>query len=388
MIPCTACKGEFGIENVELMRKGMRTTCPQLYSLPSKAASLHQSFVDSMKAKRWNFILVSGDNGDGKSVYIKFLEHIADELGYPIVHIEIKDDQIAEYGPGPYFTLEIFNKLRLPDGELLSWKIRNDDRIRKKIHGILQKDMASFEFWSSALTAALMHLTENAESELGKMAMSWLKGEPKYLTELRDIGILDKTMKSVLNVPTDRALYFLKELLNHLGHPGLIVSVDEIERVADLNRPKSIPTLSVLRDIINILTSHDSMPAKRGITNGLFVVYGISTFFLGYSGILERSGVDFAAQADKYGRPKVTLMDVPRLGTVLKDSAAQIDISFDSLQDLEHLAERVIPCYSHAMRKTSVSVVSKDLAKASFDRTNKFSARANIMAMVKVLDKS
>lgn len=386
MNPCNTCKGELGIENVELMRKGMRTTCPWLYVLPGKAVTLHNNFVESMKAKRWNFILVDGDNGDGKSVYVKFLENIADQLGYPMAHIEIKDDQIAQYGPAPYFTLQIFNHLRLPDEEVFSWKIYQDDKTRKKVNNILEKDLATFEFWSPSLTSALSHVTNDSNEQLKKMSLSWLKGEPKSVKELREMGIFDKTMKSLLNVPTDRVLYFLKDLLNNLGYQGLIVSVDEIERIADLNRAKSIPTLSVLRDIINILTSHDSMPTKRGITQGLFVVYAISTFFLGYSGVIERSGVDFAAQADKYSRPKVTLMDVPRLGTVLKDSAAQIDISFDSITDLENLAKKILICYTQAMKKT-FTIDPKDLAKESYDKTSVFLARANVMAMIKVLDK-
>jgi hypothetical protein len=386
MSHCKNCKGDIGIENVELMRKGMRTTCPWLYVLPKKAEVIHNTFVESMKAKRWNFVLVSGDNGDGKSVYIKYLEYVADEMGYPIVHIEIKDDRIAQYGPGPYFTLQIFNNLRLPDGEVLSWKILKDEKTRKKVHQILEKDLATFEFWSPALTSALLHITDDSNEILKKTALSWLKGEPKYATELRELGIYDRTMRSLLNVPTDRALYLLKDLLNNLGYHGLIVSVDEIERVGDLNRSKSMPTLSVLRDIINILTSHDAMPTKRGITQGLFVVYGISTFFLGYSGVIERSGVDFTAQADRYSRPKVTLMDVPRLGTILKDSASQIDISFDSITDLENLAEKIITCHGQSMKKT-VAIDTKKLAKESFDKTNTFLARANVMAMVKTLDK-
>lgn len=386
MNPCKNCKGELGIENVELMRKGMRTTCPWLYVLPKKAEKIHNTFVESMKTKRWNFILVSGYNGDGKSVYIKYLEHIADEMGYPIAHIEINERQIAQYGPAPYFTLQIFNNLRLPDGVVLSWKIQQDEKTRKKVHGILEKDLASFEFWSPAMTSALLHVTNDSNEELKKMSLSWLKGEPKYATELREMGIYDKTMKSLLNVPTDRALYLLKDLLNNLEYHGLIVSVDEIEKVADLNRPKSIPTLSVLRDIINILTSHDAMPTKRGITQGLFVVYAISTFFLAYSGVIERSGVDFAAQADKFGRPKVTLMDLPRLGNVLKESASEIDISFDSPTDLENLAEKVITCYEQAMKKT-ISIKPKDLADESYNKTSGYLARDNVKAMLKTLDK-
>ena len=382
---CENCKGQLPAGNIGLMRKGMRTICPHLYVLPKKAEAIHNSFVENLKAKQWDFILVSGDNGDGKSVYINYLEHIADEMNYPIVHVEIKDDQIAQYGPAPYFTLQVFNNLRLPDGEMFSWKLQKDEKTRKRIQGILEKDLATYEFWSPALTSALLHLTGDSDTPLTKMALSWLKGEPKYVSELKEMGIYDKAMKSILNVRTDRVLYLLKDLLNNLEYPGLIVSVDEIEKIADLNRPKSVPTLSVLRDIINILTSYDSMPTKRGITQGLFVVYGISTFFLGYSGVIERSGVDFAAQADKYGRPKVTLMDVPRLGTVLKDSASQIDIAFDSISDLENLAAKVTPCYKQATKKM-VDVLPNELAKASFDRTNTFLARANVMAMMKILD--
>lgn len=387
MNPCENCKGQLPIENVGLMRKGLRTTCPSLYVLPRKAETIHNSFVENLRAKQWDFILVNGYNGDGKSVYIHYLEYIADEINYPIVHVEIKDDDIAQYGPAPYFTLQVFNNLRLPDGEMFFWKLQKDAGTRRRIRGILEKDLATYEFWSPALTSALLHLTDDSDTPQKKMAISWLKGEPKYVSELKEMGIYDKTMKSILNVRTDRLIYLLKDLLNNLDYPGLIISVDEIEKIADLNRPKSVPTLSVLRDIINILTSSDSMPTKRGITQGLFVVYGISTFFLGYSGVIQRSGVDFAAQADKIGRPKVTLMDVPRLGTVLKDSASQIDIAFDSIVDLENLAGKVIPCYKQATKKT-VQISPNDLAKASFDKTNPntFLARDNIKAMMKILD--
>lgn len=387
MNPCENCKGQLPVENVGLMRKGLRTTCPYLYVLPRKAETIHNSFVGNLRAKQWDFILVNGYNGDGKSVYIHYLEHIADGMNYPIVHVEIKEDDIAQYGPAPYFTLQVFNNLRLPDGEMFFWKLQKDAGTRKRIRSILEKDLATYEFWSPALTSALLHLTDDSDTPQKKMAISWLKGEPKYVSELKEMGIYDKTMKSILNVRTDRVIYLLKDLLNNLDYPGLIVSVDEIEKIADLNRPKSVPTLSVLRDIINILTSSDSMPTKRGITQGLFVVYGISTFFLGYSGVIQRSGVDFAAQADKIGRPKVTLMDVPRLGTVLKDSASQIDIAFDSIVDLENLAGKVIPCYKQATKKM-VQISPNDLARASFDKTNPntFLARDNVKAMMKILD--
>ncbi len=382
---CGDCKGEQPQENVKLMKQGLRAVCPKIYVLPQKAQKTHDAFVENLKTHQWDFILVSGYNGDGKSAYINHLEHIADELNYPIVHLELKDDQIAKYGPTSYFTLQVFGNLRLPDGQMLSWKLQKDERFMKRIHRVIEKDLATYEFWSPALTSALLLLTGDSDTPERKMASSWMKGEPKYVSELKEMGIFDRTAKSLADVKTEGVLYLIKELLNSLEYPGLIVSVDEIEKVADLSRPKSLPTLSVLRDIINILVSNDSMPTKRGITRGLFVVYGISTFFLGYSGVIARSGVDFAAQADKYGRPKATLMDVPRLATVLKDSASEIDISFDSMTDLENLARNVIPCYSQATKK-QIKSTPEELAKLAFDRTNTFMARDNVKAMVKVLE--
>lgn len=162
---------------------------------------------------------------------------------------------------------------------------------------------------------------------------------------------------------------------------------DEIERVADLSKPKSIPTLSVLRDIINILTSDDSLPKQRGIMSGLFVVYAISTFLLGYSGIINRAGVDFGAQVDKYSRPKVTLLDVPRLGTVLKDSASTIYVGFDSIEDLKNVAAKIIACYSNT-KKVSVTQTPDELARYSYDTTQVFLARSNVMAIIKYLDQN
>ncbi len=78
-------------------------------------------------------------------------------------------------------------------------------------------------------------------------------------------------------------------------------------------------------------------------------------------------------------------MDVPRLGTVLKDSASQLDISFDSMIDIEGLAEKIITCYGQAMKKI-IEITPKQLAKESFDKSGKFLARANVMVMIKTLD--
>lgn len=75
-----------------------------------------------------------------------------------------------------------------------------------------------------------------------------------------------------------------------------------------------------------------------------------------------------------------------RLGTVLKDSASQIDISFESLMDLENFGEKIITCYGQAMKKP-IKISSKDLAKESFEKSNKFLASSNVMTMLKILDK-
>lgn len=64
---------------------------------------------------------------------------------------------------------------------------------------------------------------------------------------------------------------------------------------------------------------------KQGTTQGFFCNIRYFNLFMEYSGTTERFDADFAAQIDKYGKPKVSLINVPQLVNVLKGSASQID---------------------------------------------------------------
>ena len=178
----------------------------------------------------------------------------------------------------------------------------------------------------------------------------------------------------------------MKDLIQHIGCKGLLVSVDEIEKAGELPYIKGRETLSVIRDLINILTSDDSLPIRRGTMKGLFIAYAISTFYLRYSGVIEVGGVDLQAQADTYGKPKVTIQEMPRLSTMLRDSGAMVSADFSSLDDITAIAKRIIPCYSFAASK-NISISGNELAKESFEKTNDFLARPNVMTMVRILDK-
>jgi hypothetical protein len=97
-------------------------------------------------------------------------------------------------------------------------------------------------------------------------------------------------------------------------------------------------------------------------------------------------GVDFKAQADKYGTPKVTIQEMPRLSTMLRESGAMVSADFSSIDDIKAIASRIVPCFSFASER-SVSISSDELARKSFEATNDFLARPNVMTMVKILDK-
>ncbi len=56
------------------------------------------------------------------------------------------------------------------------------------------------------------------------------------------------------------------------------------------------------------------------------------------------------------------------------------------MTDLGNLAEKIITCYGQAMKKT-ITIDPRELAKESFEKTNTFLARMNVMAMIKTLDK-
>jgi hypothetical protein len=376
-------------ENIQLLRVGQRTICPELYVLPKNAKIVHDEFVENMVSADWGFILVRGENGAGKSVYMRYLEHIANDNDLAISHIEIDPKLVKQYGPASYFTLQMLENVRLPDGEMMLYKMSRDVEFRRKLHGIIEKHYADFDYYNPALTQALLLATDDTEAqkELRKLAVSWLKGEPKYVAELKQMEILDRSMKSVLNVPTNKMLYLIKDLLQHTGPKGLLVSVDEIEKAGELPYMRGRETLSLMRDLINILTSEDSLPIRRGAMKGLFICYAISTFYLGYSGVIEVEGVDFRAQADQYGKPNVTIQEVPRLSTMLRESGSLVSADFSDLDDLEKIAEKIIKCYAHA-KKQSISLDPHDLATEAFGRTNEYLARSNVMTMVKHLDRS
>jgi hypothetical protein len=199
--------------------------------------------------------------------------------------------------------------------------------------------------------------------------------------------VTDKTMKSILNVPTDKMLYLIKDMLAYLDLKGLLVSVDEIEKAGDLSRLKGRETLSTVRDLINILTSDESLPTKRGAMKGLFICYAISTYFLGWSGVFADEDIDFKALAERYGKPNISIQEVPRLATMLMDSGATVPVDFGSLRDLELIASPIIEHYQKAFN-SQVQMSAKELASKSFERTNKFLARPNVMAMTKILDEA
>jgi len=387
MTSCDTCPKATARTNVGLLKIGQRTTCPELYVLPKGTEAVHNDFVDSLKTGDWGFVLVRGENGAGKSVYIRYLEHVANANDYAISHIEIDDKQIWQYGPVGYFTLQMLQSVRMPDGEIMLYKIGRDEQFRRKLHKVIENHFVDFDYYNPALTQALLLATDDSvqNDELRKRAMSWLKGEPKYVAEMREMDILDRSMKSVLNVPTNRMLYLIKDLIQYLGCKGLLVSVDEIEKVGELPPVKGRETLSVIRDLINILTSEESLPIKRGAMRGLFICYAISTFYLGYSGVIQLKGVDFKAQADQYGTPRVTIQEVPRLSTMLQESGSMVSADFAGIEDLKRIAQKIILCYSRA-KMQKISLNQEELAKEAFKRTNRFLARPNVMTMVRHLE--
>jgi hypothetical protein len=371
-------------DNLELMRNGMPTTLPELYVLPSRARKTHENFVARLEKAKWGFLLVVGENRAGKSAYLRYLQKVAVNFGYCLVHFEIDETQIVNRGVVPYFNHQLIHNLRLRDGETFWYKLQTNESFRTRIRQTIENSRADFEFYSPALTSALYAATGSSDDRKSKLAFSWLRGEDLYVTDLRDIEIYDKAARSLLRLPTDKLIYFMKELVSRLDHPAILITVDEIERVGILTPVKGRETLFMLRDLINILVSEDSQPARRGILQGLFLCFAISTFFLGYSGILEIEGVDFKARADREGRPKVQLGDVPRLAYLLKHSATMVDIEVN-MEDLKAIAERVLGCYQRAKQKT-LNITPDKLALEAYNSTGSFLAGPNIQRMINILD--
>jgi len=341
--------------------------------------------LERLTQGKWGFLLVQGENRGGKTAYLRELERAAINERYAIVHVELDEEQTKKLGPSKYINKVIFENLRISTGEMFYYKLSSDERYRNRVHQVLDASYLDFEFWSPALATAMLKASDSADDNQRKIATAWLRGTDFAIPDLRELGIYDRSARSILHVPSSNLMYFFVELFKRLDHRGTVVCIDEIERVATLTPVKGKETLNTLRNLINILVAEDALPQKRGIVDGLFMVFAISTFYLGYSGVIEIEGVDFKAQADRFGRPKVVLADIPRLYGVLKHNSFTIPVDFEGIEDLEAVAERVVNHWQKARGRTP-SFGPNELAKNAFEETGVYTAGPNIQAMVKILE--
>jgi hypothetical protein len=375
---------EEAIEQLELLRVGM--PAPSAYVLPAATEAQHARFMSRLTKRGWGFLLVHGDNGAGKSVYLRFLEEKARALGYAAIHVELSSDDVKRYGGSPWLTLILVQDLRMPDGRKFRFALENDEAFRATLHQLIESNRPTLSFWSPTLATIMSWASQDEDSDRKLKAQSWLRGESLYVADLRALDIYDATMKSVLHVPPDRAVHFMNALARYLGASGLIVCVDEVERAGFLSPVRGREVLSSMRDLINILVNDTAQPNERGIIDGVFVCFAISTFFLGYSNILNASGVEFRAQAERVSRPKISLGDVPRLARVLEHSAARVDADLKDLNDLERVATEVLSLYAAANDHAAPLPNADELALAAWDRTGTYVTGPNIQAMIAYLD--
>jgi hypothetical protein len=372
------------VDQLELLRVGM--PAQDTYVLPRVARAQDQRFIQRLQNREWGFLLVYGDNGAGKSAYLRHMEAEALALNYAAIHAELNQDDVRRYGGSPWFSLVLLQQLRLPDGQLLRWRLENDVDFRAQLHALVDENRSTLSFWSPALCTILSWATQDSDVTRMQLAQSWLRGESLYVADLRTLDIYDSAMKSLLHVPPDRTVHFMNALVRYLGASGLLLSVDEVERAGYLSPVRGREVLSSIRDLINVLVDDTAQPNQKGIVSGVFISFAISTFFLGYSNILRVDGVDFRAQAERVSRPKVSLGDVPRLARVLEHNAARLDTDLKDMQDLEQVADAVRLLYREANPDLAAMPMGNELARIAFDRTGTYVAGPNIQEMIHYLD--
>ena len=372
-------------EQLDLMRIGM--PAHKLYIVPPKERAAHERFTKRLRDRQWGLLLVHGDNGAGKTTYLRHLEDKAQTLGYGVIHVELDQDDIRRNGGAGWLSRIILQELRLPSGMMFRWELENNSSFRDTLHKVIEDNHATFHFWSPVLTSVFSWASQEPDENRRQMAQSWLRGEPQYAADLRTLDVYSTSIRSAHQIQPNQAIHFINALVTQLGAKGLFLTIDEVER-AGFNLPpiKARETLSSLRDLVNILVSDTAKPTQLGVVDGVFVCFAVSTTYLGYSGILTVDGVDFRAQAERIGRPKLTLQDVPRLARVLEHSAARIDVGFEAQADLEEVAEMVGDCYKRAETPSVPLPGATELAVEAFDRTGSYIAGDCIQAMIRHLD--
>ncbi|MBU4502260.1 MAG: hypothetical protein KKA79_06695 [Nanoarchaeota archaeon] len=386
MVNCINCRKENAVENVKRMKLGKETMCENLYHMPSKIKQTHDDFVKSMDEGNWGFLLVRGDNGAGKTRYVKTVEAIARNKDYCIAHIELMGDEIKQYGIPGFIVHQCLHKLRLPDGYQFLPKIQTNDNFKRQVRKAIEHDRSILEFWSSSLTTIMLHLTNpNIEAEKKGLVTEWLRGSSIYVKDLRNLGIFNQKMKSFLDVPVKEALYFVKQLCHSLDYKGLLIVADEIEKGGELYPNKGRAFLDSLRDAINILLDTESLPNRIGIQKGLFVIFAISVPYLFWARLIPTEDVRMRG-IEAYTKPRTTIDLSPRLHTILADCASTIDVDIDNLEDLEGIIKRIVPCYNKATA-TSISVNTKKLAETTLKMSGGCLPRTNIQNAIKLLEK-
>lgn len=383
---CKTCVKDTAEEHIKRMRIGKETLCEHLYHMPQKIETTHNNFVESLDKGTWGFILVRGDNGAGKSRYMKTIESIARDKGYCVAHLELMGDELREYGIPGFIVHQSLHKLRLPDGYQFLPKIEMDGGFKKKVHDALEHDRTLLEFWSTTLTNILLHLTSHdIASDKKGLVTEWLKGSKLYVKDLRYLDIYNQRMKSFLDVPVKETLYFVKQLCQSLGYKGLFITADEIEKGGELTPNKGRVFLDSLRDAINILLDTESIPDRIAVQKGLFVCFAISLPYLFHAGLISTEDLKLRGIERPSDRPKTTIDLSPRLHTILENCASTIDVDIDSVGDLAEILEKIIPCYNRATNN-SKSVDARKLAENTLRRAGGYLPRPNIQLAVQYLD--
>lgn len=366
MIPteCAKCERSYGREQIKRLEGLKEITCPHLYTIPNRATNERfERFVSQINKNSWDFLLVRGSVGAGKSAFISMLKNELRKRNLAISHTVIKEaEDLKKIGITTFIPYSLIHNLRLyENGEEKTFleKLEKDDNFKRKVNKCLKDNEDELRYTGSrALTLIFDALTED-DKELNRAAMDWLYGYvpsredergKERLKRLREMG-LETKQRSIATVTTGETLFFLRTLVQKLGYECLAVIVDEVEKIGDLPGRAGRQFLSGIRDLINLLyQSETDIPVQKGI----FVIVSISDQYLYYSGVTPDVPPETSEVLGReiFYKPKSDLRDVPRLATILKNIKSYANVIIEDKEKMITLGEKICNCYAYAYLPT------------------------------------
>lgn len=263
-------------------------------------AALEREFP-RIEERRGRYRFIRGDYGTGKTFFLRYLSARARALGFVSTYVRVSYPELPLHQPIAIYRALVsgLGKGDKTDGALKDlveqWLFTIGERVSDPGigKGISDEDPRFPDAVADEVRVALGPIAEaapamaqglaayaraslNGEHDIARGLLQWIGGDEKVAAQIKKKALQTGKLANLDSLPMLRAL---SELIRQSGYRGLVVLLDEAERLTRVNRlDQRTSGLQTLQNWIGALDS-GQLPGV------LFVVAGTSTFFTSPRGV-------------------------------------------------------------------------------------------------------